>query len=122
MEANGFDSRTQKLITSMIGDGADLTSNWVVHKEMGAERVLDGFCRKTMMEYLGGDITEDDVAGFKNLLLTLQTCDSAAYTDMALTRSRDGNYRYKNFPQFNKSFRRKAGLNNRKLELKTGED
>ena len=122
MRLNGIDDKTQNLIIAMIGDGADLTTNWAVRHFEGAEKTLDIFCRKTMIDYLGNNASEQDVAGFKNLLLTLQTCDSAAYTDMALTRSKDGQYIYRNYPEFNGSFKHKAGLNNRKLELKTEGD
>lgn len=52
------------------------------------------------------------------MCLMLQTCDSMAYTDMALTRS-DNNVYYENSPSFNNSFNRPTGYAVRGAKLKT---
>jgi len=63
------------------------------------------FSANTFQKYTGKDASKEDAFGVLSMLMAMQTCDSAAYTDMALTRSTDGNnVVYRNARSFNKSF------------------
>lgn len=66
----------------------------------------------------GAKPTENEITGFANMCLLLQACDSAAYTNMAVTRSAKTGGRYRNAPSFNASFKSAAGLTKQVAEPK----
>lgn len=114
---NNIDEKTANLIIAMIGDGMKKTSHWIVENREGSGQEMAKFCRDTMRIFLGHEPDTNDVKGLRNLLLVLQSCDSGAYTSMALTNS-DRGFSYRNFPAFNNSFRQKADLTGTKMTIK----
>ena len=119
LKRNGVDEDMRKLIISMIGDGMDASTDWAIRN--GSDSKFYNYCARTVGDFLGTTPTRDDVRGFAQLELALQTCDSASYTDVAVTRARTDNssyFRYRNSPSFNGSFIRKASLNDRRAALK----
>lgn len=110
MSKNGIGIDNRWLILNMIGDGMDLTSRWVVNREDSARRELYDYCKKTMQFYTrNSEVSDGTVIGFMNMLMVLQTCDSAAYTTRAVTRSKDG-IEYYNYGSFNNSLKDSATL------------
>ncbi len=118
LEQNNVDEDTRELITSMIGEGMDETTKWAIKGEEGSGQSFYDYCQRTVGNYLGQKPSQDEVYGFAQMMLTLQTCDSASYTDMAVTRAQYGGYMHKNSPSFNRSFKRKVSLSGRKLGLR----
>ena len=119
LKKNGIDEDMRKLIVSMIGDGMDESTDWAIRG--GSDAKFYDYCKRTVGDFLGTTPARDDVRGFAQLELALQTCDSASYTDMAVTRSRTSNssyFNYRNSPSFDGSFIKKASLNNRRAMLK----
>ena len=119
LKKNGVDEDMRKLIVSMIGDGMDASTDWAIRG--GSDAKFYDYCKRTVGDFLGTTPARDDVRGFAQLELALQTCDSASYTDMAVTRSRTSNssyFNYRNSPSFDGSFIKKASLNNRRAILK----
>ncbi len=119
LRKNGVDDDLRELVITMIGDGMDASTDWAVHG--GSSQKFYVFCKRTVGNFLGTVPSHDDVYGFAQMELALQTCDSGAYTDMAITRQRinDSSYfNYRNSPSFNSSFVRKASLSKRRAALK----
>ena len=117
MEKNNVDNSTLELVLSMISEGMERTTDFSIKAKEGSNVSFYNYCSDTIGKYLGKPATEEETYGFGQMMLALQTCDSAAYTDMATTRSTNSNYRHRNYASFNKSFRRKSGLTGRKLKL-----
>ena len=115
---NGVDFKICELVLSMIGDGLDHTTNCVVRKSPNSSKAFHFYCKQTLGSFLERQPDNAEVTGFAQMMLALQTCDSASYTDMAITRPKYGNYKHKNSPSFNNSFTPKAGFSKRKLALK----
>lgn len=118
LEKNHVDESMRDLIVSMIGDGMEQTTAWAIRGEEGSGDSFYNYCKGTMGKFLERQPSQDEVYGFAQMMLTLQTCDSASYTDMAVTRSQYGKYKHRNSPSFNRSFNPKTGLTGRKLGLK----
>ena len=119
LKKNGVDDDMRKLIVSMIGDGLSASSEWAIHN--GSSSKFYDYCERTVRDFLGSAPNRDDVRGFAQLELALQTCDSASYTDIAVTRARTNGsqfIKYRNSPSFNGSFIKKAGLTGRRAALK----
>ena len=63
--------------------------------------------------------TDKEIRGLANMCLLLQACDSAAYTDMAVTRSTKTGVFHYNYPSFNESFEKpNSVLNKQKVKIK----
>lgn len=121
MTKNNIDPVNRELVLSMIGDGLEYASRWMVKRERGVGREFYGFCEKTMKDYLGtNEVDPETVTGFRNMLEVLQTCDSAAYTTMAVTRSTRNGVVYRNYGSFNSSFEPFHGLNGHRAKFKGG--
>ena len=119
MVKNNIDPANRKLITKMIGDGLEYTTRWMIKREQGLDSKFYAFCEQTMKEYLGTNAVDSStVTGFRNLLEVLQTCDSAAYTTMAVTRSAKDGIFYRNYGSFNNSFEPFHGLSGNRVKLK----
>lgn len=119
MRQNSVTPENQKLILSMIGTGSDYAASWGIdhNPEIGQE--FYDFCKKTMQDYLGTRFVDKyTITGFRDMLMVLQTCDSAAYTTMAVTRSAKNGVRYRNYGAFNGSFESFHGLTGNRAKLK----
>lgn len=117
MRKNGVDEKNQKLILAMIGEGSMYAKWWGVEHERVDKEFYD-FCERTMQEYLGvKHVDRHTATGFRDMLMVFQTCDSAAYTTMAVTRNRDTGVRYRNYGSFNKSFEDYHGLTGNRVKL-----
>ena len=119
MKLNDIDDATRHLITSMIGEGLGITSELIMDRgNVATKWRLYYFCEKIAKEYFNTDqIDKDTINGFINILTVLQTCDSAAYTTMAVTRASD-NTRYRNHGSFNSSFDPFKGFTGKRARLK----
>ena len=96
------------LTSELIMDRGNVVSKWKFHY----------FCERIARGYLNTDQVDDDtIQGFKNMLMVLQTCDSAAYTTMAVTRTKGG-IRYRNHGSFNSSFEDYKGFTGKRARLK----
>ena len=119
MQEVGMEQRNRELILRMIGPGKALMEDYILggRKKENLEEVRN-FCANTFRRYTGRKASEDDAHGIYTMILALQTCDSAAYTDMALTRSKDNRgVVYRNVEAFNKSFEA-FGMTHRGAKLK----
>ena len=88
LRKNEVDEPTIKLITTMIGEGMDWTHRWMIKGNRSEGNRYYKFCEEAMKQYLGQkQVDEKTVLGFRNMLEVLQTCDSAAYTTMGITRT-----------------------------------
>ncbi len=115
---NGVDFKICELVLSMIGDGLDQAADCVIRRKPNSSKAFHYYCRQTIGSFLERQPDNAEITGFAQMMLALQTCDSASYTDMAITRPQYGGYKYKNNPSFNNSFTSKAGFTKRKLTLK----
>lgn len=116
---NDVDEPTAKLIKAMIGEGMMWAERYMIRRadESAMEGYLE-FCERTLGEYMGTDkVSRETLDGFGNMLAVLQTCDSAAYTTMAVTRSANG-VRYRNYGSLNDSFEDFRGLTGRRARIK----
>ena len=120
LRQNQVDEPTIKLIETMIGEGMNWTERWMIRKDRSMGIQYYRFCENTMKQYLGVDqVNQKTVFGFKSMLEILQECDSAAYTDMAVTRSTKNNgIVYRNLNAFNNSFESNHGIDGRRARLK----
>ena len=119
MELNNINDTTRHLVTSMIGEGMEITSELIMDpSNIATKWKLYIFCEKIAKEYLNtNQVDKNTIRGFKNILAILQTCDSAAYTTMAVTRASD-NIRYRNHGSFNSSFDSFKGFTGKRARLK----
>ena len=111
LSVNKVDEPTTELITTMIGEGMDWSKRIFIDQKTDTNQLkqFSLFCENTMKKYLQtNQVDQGTVLGFVNMLRVLQTCDSAAYTTMAVTRGPRGYYR--NFGVFNKSFEPFSGF------------
>jgi hypothetical protein len=124
-EANNFmknvdiNENLRKLIVGIIGEGQKLTTRAFIRGDIGARKELLSFCHDLLIEYGAKNIAKEDVHGLANMCLIVQTCDSAAYTDMAITRSEKSNFYYRNSPSFNSSFHPPVSITKQDARLKT---
>lgn len=119
MRKNKISSANQKLILSMIGTGSDYAASWGIDHDPEIDQAFFKFCKKTMQDYLGTKfVDKSTVTGFRDMLMVLQTCDSAAYTTMAVTRSAKNGVRYRNYGSFDESFEPFHGLTGHRVKLK----
>ncbi len=118
MQSVGIDDRTREFVARLIGPGKEMTEN-IIFRNRGNMQEVRRFCTNTFQRFTGYQPSDEDARGIFQLCLILQTCDSAAYTDMALTRS-VGNRGvfYRNSPSFNSAFEGSHGLTGRKTKLK----
>lgn len=118
LRQNNVDEPTIELITTMVGKGMEWTRRWMLKREQGTGQQFYAFCQETMKRYLGTEqVDPKTVIGFRNMLEVLQTCDSAAYTTMAVTRTNGAIY-YRNHPSFNDSFESFQGLTGQRARIK----
>jgi|GEM_PF-529361 len=105
MDKIGVEDRLSKLVTTIIGEGAELAFEIEV-RGAGKDAIqqMATLAQDAMQEYFGVDeITGDQVEGFIEMCNMLQVCDGGAYTSIAVTR-RAGKGRFRNAPSFNASF------------------
>lgn len=119
MKTSGVNGKNRDLILKMIGEGMELTNRFAVRHDETASADLQSFCAETLRDYMDDRPSRSDVVGLRNMLMVLQTCDSAAYTDMAITRDTNSGIIYRNAPVFNHSFESAHGTTGRKARLKT---
>lgn len=119
MRKNSVSPDNQKLILSMIGTGSDYAVRWGIDHDPEVDQEFHDFCKNTIKEYLGTMFVDNaTVTGFRDMLMVLQTCDSAAYTTMAVTRSARSGVRYRNYGAFDRSFEPFHGLTGHRAKLK----
>lgn len=117
MQLNRVDERTQNLIISLIGNGMRITEKMVINRgDKDTMLEFKNYCFKIATEYLGENADTDSAYGFKCLMEVLQTCDSAAYTTMAVTRGQNDVF-YRNSGSFNGSFDPYRGLTGGRVRL-----
>lgn len=118
------DQATIDLIIGIIGDAQILTTQAFIRGNSKAEKSLRQYSIMLAKNFNQGKALSDQeitaqARGIYNMCLILQTCDSAAYTDMAVTRNEKTGIYYKNYPSFNQSFESKTNSFNRQIKFKT---
>ena len=107
MEKVGLSEKERWLVLRLIGKGMEVTERYVLrgNEDKSVLRDFKTFCAETVQKYSGKEPTSEEIKGLRDICLVLQTCDSAAYTDMAVTRSaKQRELYYRNSPSFNRSF------------------
>ncbi len=119
MQLNNIDGATSELVLSMIGEGMSFTSEMIANRgSIVSKWRLMNYCERIAKKYLDTDqVDRETIVGFRNILEILQTCDSAAYTTMAITRAQN-NVRYRNYGSFDSSFEGYTGFTGRRARLK----
>ena len=118
LKANKVDKQTTRLIETMVGDGMKWTERWMIKRDRSSGTQFYDFCARTMKDYLGKNrVSSKTVFAFRCMLEVLQTCDSAAYTTMAVTRAKNGVV-YKNYGAFNDAFDSNHGLTGHRARIK----
>lgn len=120
MEKNDVDQIDISLVLEMISNGMNFANRYYVKRDRGVYEEFHEYGKKTMQKYLGkDDVDEETITGYVKMLEVLQTCDSAAYTTMAVTRSsKDEGIMYRNSGSFNNSFEKYRGLTRRRARLR----
>lgn len=117
LRRNRVEKSTSDFIIAMIGNGMDYTKYWMLKRDRRAGEAFHAFCKETMQRYLGrADVDQKTILGFRNMLEILQTCDSAAYTTMAVTST--NNVYHRNAGSFDASFEEFRGLTGHRARLK----
>ena len=119
MKLNSVDDATSELILSLIGEGLDLSSELIMDRgNVYTKWKISNYCEKIAKKYLTKEeVDQDTIIGFRHILEIIQTCDSAAYTTMAITRASNG-IRYRNYGSFNSSFDNYKGFIGKRAKLK----
>lgn len=120
MRQNNIEPANRKLILAIIGQGLKYASHYMIDRSSGdEEEKFNQFCEDTMKNYLQTDeVDQETVIGFRNMLEVIQTCDSAAYTTMAVTRSARDGIVYRNYGSFNSSFDPYHGISGKRARFK----
>ena len=120
MRQNNIEPANRKLILAIIGQGLKYASHYMIDRSSGdEEEKFNQFCEDTMKNYLQTDeVDQETVIGFRNILEVIQTCDSAAYTTMAVTRSARDGIVYRNYGSFNSSFDPYHGISGKRARFK----
>ena len=119
MQAINVGDKEREFVLRMIGPGKRMVEQFL----LGGRRKEDldeikKFCANSFQKYTGKKGSDWEAHGVYSMILALQTCDSAAYTTMALTRSKEQpGVVYRNKGVFNSSFNVK-GLTRRKVNFK----
>ncbi|MCL1929579.1 hypothetical protein FWF93_00275 [Candidatus Saccharibacteria bacterium] len=119
MKSVDVNENLRKLIVGVIGESQKLTTYAFIQGDVGARKELLSFCHNLLTEYGAENVTKEDVQGLANMCLIVQTCDSAAYTDMAITRSEKLQVHHRNSPSFNGSFHPPVSITRQDVRLKT---
>ena len=120
MKKNNVDQIDRSLVLDMISNGMNFANRYYVKRDRSVYEEFHEYGKKTMQKYLGkDDVDEETITGYVKMLEVLQTCDSAAYTTMAVTRSsKDEGIVYRNSGSFNNSFEKYRGLTRRRARLR----
>lgn len=116
MNRLNIDPRFAEIVTAVIGDGQDFTSQYFLRGDKDAITNAREHFKKTL-EWNRLSTDNNEVSGLMRLSKIVQNCDSASYTDMAITVT-DDKLAYRNAPMFNKSFAPAVGLTKRTADLK----
>ena len=120
MTITGLDDRFKRLVLDIIGEGKTKLEDYLFG---GREYHKFHEYRKTCLEiyerYSGEEPAGNEEIAISSVIMMLQICDSAAYTDAAITRMPTGpeGVYYRNAPSFNGSFRF-GGTTHRGVKLK----
>lgn len=117
LENFGVDNNVKDVILGVIGTGQTYTTDYYVNKNTTAKTQLQQYCKDLLVQNYGNQVTNDDVSALDDICSILQTCDSAAYTDYAVTRSTSHGTHHYNYPSFNSTFEKNSGLNGRIVEF-----
>ena len=113
--------REREFVLRMIGPGKTLMEKFMFRGKRREDlEELKKFSANTYQRYTGKKASDWDTHGVYTMILALQTCDSAAYTSMALTRAKEQPgvvYRNAN-AQFEKNFEGKRGIIRRRARIK----
>jgi hypothetical protein len=116
-----LDERLKSIIVGLIGKGSDFATDAFIRKGENSVDQLRGYCENLLKTNLQGtqfQITDNEVQGLMKICEVVQTCDSAAYTDMARTYYARKDLTYKNAPSYNASFKQPKGLTKQNVSLK----
>lgn len=119
MQEINVGDKDREFVLRMIGPGKSLVENYILKGRKSEDlKEIQRFCANTFQKYTGKKAGDWDALGVYSMILALQTCDSAAYTTMALTRSKEREgVIYRNAGVYNDSFR-VGGLTRRGAEIK----
>ena len=121
MQAIHVGDREREFVLRMIGPGKTLMEKFMFRGKRREDlEELKKFSANTYQRYTGKKANDWDAHGVYTMILALQTCDSAAYTSMALTRAKEQPgvvYRNAN-AQFEKNFEGKRGIIRRRARIK----
>lgn len=119
MQAINMGDRDREFVLRMIGPGKTMVEKYLLEGRRNEDlNAIKKFCANTFQKYTGKRASDWDAHGVYSMILALQTCDSAAYTTMALTRSKErAGVVYRNAGTFNKSFKA-GGLTKRGVSFK----
>ena len=111
--------KEREFVLRMIGPGKEMIERFLFNGKRKEDlNEIKKFCANTFQKYTGTKASDWDAQGVYSMILALQTCDSAAYTTMALTRSKDQpGVVYRNKGVYNDTFKTK-GLTRRKASIK----
>lgn len=124
MLKNNIDKTTRDLVLMMIGEGKSLASDCIqanTSEERSVIRVkMNKVCSSFLKYCLNVEPTPDTVNGMRQMLETIQNCDSAAYTTMGITRAKKSNgiISYRNYKSFNGSFDPFHGFTGRRVRMR----
>ena len=119
MQAVGVKDKEREFVLRMIGPGKTMVEQFLLgdRRKEDLDKIKQ-FCADTFQNYAGKKASEWDAHGVYSMIVALQTCDSAAYTTMALTRAKEQpGVVYRNNGVFNSSFHIR-GLTRRKANFK----
>lgn len=119
MDQIGVDQSVSRLLIDIITKGEALTTGGYIRDNLEDRQELDNFCRQELEKYGIIDINEDMIAGLRDVCLMLQTCDSAAYTKLSLTRDENTNSYYRNRnTRFLNSFSKNSDSSSQRARLR----
>lgn len=107
------------LIRYMIRNSQKHTTQYYINQEKQSIVYLETELRNLFIKLQKREPSKQELLGLKNIAITLQTCDSGAYTRYGVTRnSKTGMYHKNRSDNFTQSFEPPKDLISKKLRLK----
>ena len=122
LQTIGIEIPLRNIIKGIISEAQVHTTRHLVCGDQTAAQRLFTTCEKLLNENSPYPVTTNAVRGLMSMCNMLQTCDSAAYTNHAITRHSKEKYMYQNYPSFNESFNSPTGLTRRDVQMKNTDD
>ena len=118
-KALGIPPQIQRLLAFVIGEAQSYTSDYYINNNLDAETKLLHRCIEVLQETLGRTPTDAEINGLMGVCKIIQNCDSAAYTQYAITRDKESGIYYKNHnPSFEENMEKPTDLARRRVRMK----